>query len=127
MSNYKRYSWNRNAATNERAITRFAMMAFLMSFTAPASILLATMGSTPESTPEIRYIAMAMICGHGTLFAMILAVMVAMYWQLNEQHANRPTPPTPPTKASPGDVESTIQVNKNGKQANYEIVARRKK
>lgn len=94
MNNYKRYAWNRNAATHRDALLRFAVFAsmFAGAMAIMVSIAFQPVNRTAETyrTGAIVAVLTAVIC-----FAAVFLLLTLFYIELNRETETR-TPPTPP-------------------------------
>lgn len=88
----KTYSWNRNAATHRSAVTRFAIMAYFLSFSSPVGIIIATTPWRNIDTDTVRWVAIALVFSQAFTFMFTFAIMCAFYHLLNESQVDNKSP-----------------------------------
>lgn len=96
MSDYKKYYWNRNAATHRDALLKFAIVAGVASVIMGTAVIVSSSPLRAENQ-----LALVAILTMVLVWAVVFGVMTWAYWALNEKTAEHHAPPAPPQKAPP--------------------------
>lgn len=114
MNEYKKYYWNRNAATHRDALIKFGWFAFFPAGVLAMGISLAI--QPIERTPEVyRLSAVVLVITFVVVYAIVFGLFTWVYWALNEGQYKPYDPPTPK------EPRRIIKFYANGSRQPYKV------